>query len=69
MSCIKWGVIQILNIGVFTYADGITFINTNNKITVFFCVFGSSKTRIWLMNKNNDDIWKFSSLTAFALLF
>lgn len=27
-----------LNICVFTYADGITFINTNNKITVFLIV-------------------------------
>lgn len=27
-----------LNIGVFTYADGITFINTNIKITVFLTV-------------------------------
>lgn len=27
-----------LNIGVFTYADGITLINTNIKITVFLIV-------------------------------
>lgn len=27
-----------LNIGVFTYGDGITFINTNDKITVFLIV-------------------------------